>query len=246
MRALICLLGISVGATAAAAEPCVSPRFDQPLPGAENVVSHVSDVPSARFPAFWQTGTLDGARYTIFSTAEGRLRPLDQRQDWDLDITCDVAGQSCTTAARGVVPNAARATADWIGQCLISADPTPQPDVPPAPETPVALPPVPDLLATNVSGIEAPTQAEPDLDTAKTVETPVPTACGVDKTDEATDVATLQRLLTMAGTDPGPVDGFLGPKSFAAMEEFVEGANWGTSISDTIAVLDAHLCNAQG
>jgi hypothetical protein len=53
----------------------------------------------------------------------------------------------------------------------------------------------------------------------------------------------MQRLLVMAGEDPGPVDGFLGPKSFAAMEVFVQGANWGTPIPDVIDALDASLCD---
>ncbi|EET47479.1 hypothetical protein TR2A62_0675 [Thalassobium sp. R2A62] len=67
-------------------------------------------------------------------------------------------------------------------------------------------------------------------------------ACGRALADELTEAATLQRLLKMAGADPGPIDGFLGPKSFAAMDVFVEDAGWGTSISNTIELLDKHLC----
>lgn len=49
-------------------QACVSSTFDRSVPGAQNVVSHISDVPSVQFPAFWQEGTLDMYRYRIFQT----------------------------------------------------------------------------------------------------------------------------------------------------------------------------------
>ncbi len=74
-----------------------------------------------------------------------------------------------------------------------------------------------------------------------TPETSRPT-CGSASIDEVNQVAAMQRLLVIAGEDPGPVDGLLGARTFSAMEPFVQGADWNTSISDMIALLDSRLC----
>jgi hypothetical protein len=52
----------------------------------------------------------------------------------------------------------------------------------------------------------------------------------------------MQRLLLMVGSDPGPVDGFLGPRTFAAMDDFVEDSGWNTSTTDVITLLDKLHC----
>lgn len=217
--AFICTAALSVAATHTVADPCVGATFDRPLEGAINVTSYVSDVPSARFPAFWQEGILDGFRYKILASADGTLRPADPVQEWTIAISCDVSTLTCTLTNDGTPPPDAVAASNAIGQCLLGVEveeivPEPEPEIAPKDDAPIAP------------------------------QTPVATACGSASVSEATDVATLQRLLAMAGEDPGPADGFLGPKTFAAMEVFVEGANWDTSVPDVIALLDARLCGA--
>lgn len=208
-------------ATSAAAEPCVSTTFDRAVPGAQNTSSFVSDVPSAQFPAFWQTGMLNGYKYRIYATFEGSVRPTDRLQDWEISLSCDIAGQICTTVSVGAAPDDAVATAEKIGQCLLGKK-----DQASVPEPSYVAPP-----------------QETALEQSDSEPTPAPTACGADLVDEATDIAILQRLLTMAGHDPGPVDGLLGPKSFGALDAFVPDAGWGTSIPEAIALVDQHLCN---
>lgn len=218
MKIPICLFALCL-ANSATAEPCVSPTFDVPLPNAQGTESFVSDIPSAQFPAFWQRGTLDGYAYRIYASLEGTLRPVGRVPSWEITMSCDDTDQSCSIDTIGAPPQDAMATADKIGQCLLGQE---SGDAAPgnASDPDVAIAPAPDLAPA----AEAP--------------------CGAALVNEATDVATLQRLLTLAGRDPGPVDGFLGPKSFAAMEAFVPGAGWGTSIPATIAAVDEYLCSA--
>jgi len=224
MKKRILLIGLVGAASSALAEPCVTATFDRPLDDAENVAHYVSDVPSAQFPAFWQTGLLNGFRYKVFASSEGGLRPTDNLQDWEIAITCKMAGETCTLDIIGVPPQAANDTANIIGQCLLGIEQRAD-----LPETIIPVQPNPELPTS----VETEPQQAADLVT-----------CGVELVDEQTSVATLQRLLHMAGENPGPVDGFLGPKSFAAMESFVENPSWATSIPATIALVDRHLCEA--
>ncbi|MGJ8624491.1 MAG: peptidoglycan-binding domain-containing protein [Yoonia sp.] len=206
-------------AGAAAADPCVGPTFDRPLPGALDVKTFVSDVPSAQYPAFWQQGTLDGYRYVVFANLEGTLRSNNPLEEWGVTITCDAAAGACETTTSFTVPDAASAVTDRLAQCLLGAAPVSEPEPATEPE-PIA---------------------EPET-VAQAISAPEPAPCGLALVTEENDIATLQRLLTLAGQDPGPVDGFLGQQTFTAMNAFVPNADWGTSITDTIAVVDAFLC----
>lgn len=202
-----------------AADPCVSPTFDRPLPNATGVETFVSDVPSAQFPAFWQTGTIDSYQYRLFSNQEGDLRSSDPNADWSVEIACHAESQSCDTTVKGQASSEALKVADDLGQCLLGKN---------------------IIEATAVPVSEDSIAIEPQE--ASQQPAPAKTPCGTQIVNEETDVATMQRLLILLGEDPGPVDGFLGPASFKAMDAFVEDANWHTSITDVIVLLDTLHC----
>lgn len=236
-RAFLTLIAIVAAATQLAAEPCVSPTFDVPFPGATDVESHVTDLPSSAFPAFWQEGQLDGYAYKIFANATGVVRGGDQDMSWAIEMMCDVTGATCTFSQTGTPPETATVVAERIGECLV-------------PTTVIAE--APQELATSV--IDEVNTAEvvtsPALvmvDPAAETQTTEPTgACGTAITNELTDIATMQRLLVLLGEDPGPVDGFLGPQSFAAMEAFMSNPGWGTSIPEFVSALsELHCTQAQ-
>lgn len=202
------------------ADPCVSATFDLPFPDATGVQSFIADVPSARFPAFWQTGVIGGYQYRLFSNGEGEITASDPENGWTVEVTCQTEGQKCDVKAIGTAPAEVLQIADAMGQCLLGIEIA---QVAAAPEDPIA-----DTPVTQPADVVVPQNTE--------------IACGVAILNEATDIATMQRLLTLLGEDPGPVDGYLGPATFQAMDAFVDGSNWDTSITDTIAVLDALHC----
>ncbi|KQI70976.1 hypothetical protein AN191_14795 [Loktanella sp. 5RATIMAR09] len=223
-------LWLGLTASSLAAAPCVSGTFERPLPGATNVESHVSDVPSAQFPAFWQDGVVNGYAYTIFASAEGTLRPTDAFQDWELTITCDVSAQACEMSRVGVPPEGAEIVARSIGQCLLGAEV----------ET---VAPVP-VAATAVPATE-PVNTAIALEPIGTSETTAKVLCRAASVAETDDVAALQRLLVIAGENPGQVDGVLGPKSLAAIEAFSPGSSASRTVPELIALLETYLCGPQ-
>lgn len=209
-------------AAPALADPCVSATFDLPFPDATGVQSFIVDVPSARFPAFWQMGFIDGYQYRLFSNGEGEITASDPENGWTVEITCETSGQSCDVTAIGAAPAEVLQIADALGQCLLGIEIAQAQTIP---EDPIA-----DTPFTPPADVVAPRNTETEI------------ACGVATINEANDVATMQRLLILLGEDPGPVDGFLGPATFKAMDVFVEDSNWETSIIDVISVLDALHC----
>ncbi|AGI67013.1 hypothetical protein OAN307_c13250 [Octadecabacter antarcticus 307] len=213
-------------ATAVMAAPCVSATFDRPLPGATDVVSFVTDVPSVQFPAFWQQGHIGEFSYKIFSNAEGVLRPTGPAQDWSIEISCDGPTQACDLGPEGAPTEDALRIASILGQCLIHADIDKTDFMPPAEPAPVSTP----EDVADVIDVQATPNPAPKL------------SCGLFIINEATDEAVMQRLLVMAGSDPGPVDGFLGPRTFRAMDNFVVDSGWATSVDEVIILLDKLLC----
>lgn len=207
-------LATCVSASAVMAAPCVGTTFDLPFEGALDVQSYVVDVPSAQYPAFWQKGSLGDYAYVLYANGEATLRSRNPFEEWGVTVLCDAATQTCETSTNGTPPADTDAIANRLTACLLGNA------TPPVAPQPVTVPALPD---------PAPVRRDP-----------VP--CGLAAVDEETDIATLQRLLTLAGKDPGPVDGFLGTKTFQAMGDFVEDAGWGTSIPDAIASVDAVLC----
>ena len=211
--------------TQALAVPCVSPTFDVPFPGATDVTSHVSDLPSSTFPAFWQEGRLEGFAYKIFANGTGLLRSGPEDQLWRIDVICNPGAEDCTVAQTGASPEAALQVAKRIGQCFI---PTWRKD---------------DTQQTQTQTVVEPND---DVQDNETLTVAPASECGLDLGQEATEVATMQRLLTLLGEDPGPVDGFLGPKTFAAMAAFVDDPGWGTAIPNVIKDLaEQHCAQAQ-
>lgn len=220
--ALAYVVALCALASKIAAEPCVSETFELPLPEATSVVSHVSDVPSVLFPAFWQEGILQGFKYKIFASAVGTVRSTDIREDWVISITCDPFETSCVLSTDGEPPQSAVTVSNKIGECLLGTE-------------------VADEKVTDATpDIQSPESAnvEPSQDTPQTEAA----ACGSASIDEVNEIAVMQRLLVLAGEDPGPVDGLVGPRTFSAMEPFVAGADQNTSIPDVISLLDARLC----
>ncbi len=234
IRTIAALSIVVASTTQAWAAPCVSSTFDVPFPGATDVLSHVTDLPSSTFPAFWQEGRLDGFAYKIFANATGVLRSADADQPWIIEVSCDVSNETCAFSQLGPPPETAPRVAERIGECLVGTTSTAE--TPPEPAAPIA---------EDVSTVVAVTS--PALVVVEPVaEAPSPepnTACGLAITSESTDVATMQRLLIMLGEDPGPVDGFLGPQTFNAMEAFVSNPGWGSSIPELVIVLSEQHCS---
>lgn len=239
-RVLLAVCLCVVQTCAAVAAPCVSETFDQPFPGATDVQSHVSDVPSSRFPAFWQSGRFDGYSYRLFSNGEGHLKATNATSDWGIDIMCDAASGACDLKSNGTPPEGAVLVANLLGRCLTGADLGVADGVQPT-DTPNA-----DAAESN---------ATPAAEEAGSTENPpepsddpaiADNPCGRAVVNETTDIATLQALLVLAGSDPGPADGFLGPQTFKAMDDFIEDSGWDTSIPDMIDLLDGVLCGRAG
>jgi hypothetical protein len=122
VRLILNALWLGSIASPVAAAPCVSKTFDRPLPGAMNVEWHVSDVPSAQFPAFWQNGIINGYDYTLFAPADGLLRSTDAIHDWEITITCNASAQTCEMTRDGDPPPDVESVSRLIGQCLLGND----------------------------------------------------------------------------------------------------------------------------
>lgn len=221
IRTICTILMAGMLASQAVAAPCVSPTFDVPFPGATDVKAHVTDLPSSTFPAFWQEGRLEGYAYKIFANGTGLLRGGPDDQPWRIEVICDPVAEGCTVAQTGTSPEAALQLAERIGQCLI---PTWRED---------------DTQQTQTQTVVKPND---DVQDNETHSVALASECGLDLAQEATEVATMQRLLTLLGEDPGPVDGFLGPKTFAAMAAFVEEPGWGTAIQNVLMDLSDRHC----
>ncbi|UWR22014.1 peptidoglycan-binding protein [Sulfitobacter sp. S190] len=226
MRFILSVIVLVGSALQLGASPCVSPTFDIPFPGATDVTSHVTDLPSSAFPAFWQKGRVDGYAYKIFANATGVLRGGDPDMPWAIEIMCDASVETCALTQTGTPPQPATRVAERLGQCLVSPLPMSEAAEKPDQMTSQSNSPEPIAAAT----VEATTEERAS-------------PCGLAVVDELTDIATMQRLLVLLGEDPGPVDGFLGPKSFAAMNAFVSNAGWGTSIPELVNVLSERHCS---
>lgn len=226
MRALSAALALGMWTTQAAATPCVSATFDVPVPGATDVTSYVTDLPSPSFPAFWQKGRLDGYGYRIFADASGVVRGLGQYDEWAVELQCDPVSEACTFTRTGAPPEAAQRVADRLSHCLIPA--LAPVDAP----TQTRQPPSADIIAE--ARIEPAPQPVVEAE---------PEPCGIALIDEEAAIATLQRLLILLGEDPGPVDGFLGPNTFSAMAPFIDNPNWNTPIPDLLIELSIQHCS---
>lgn len=221
MRVLLSICAIAQLGMAAEgfAQPCVSSTFDTPMPGATNVISTVTDVPSVQFPAFWQQGDIEGFRYRLFSNGEGVIAPATADPSWRIEITCDVA-DSCSLSPIGSPPAEAITIADIVGQCLIRSD---------IEASDFKIEPTPTIEpAVAVVVVDEPPIVEPP--------------CGIETVTETNEVAALQRLLVIAGANPGAIDGLLGPNTFQALASYVDDPSWDISVPAAIATVDAAIC----
>lgn len=69
-----------------------------------------------------------------------------------------------------------------------------------------------------------------------------PLNCGLSLVPPGTPEFTLQRLLVLAGADPGPVDGAIGPKTNDAVLVVLGLAARNMDLQQSIAAVDAYLC----
>ena len=203
MRFILSLIVMMGGVNAAFAQPCVGPTFDAPLPDATDVRSHIADVRSALFPAFWQEGVIETYRYKIFSDRSGGLTAAGQDRTWDIGFTCSGADQACVIITAGTPPPDARAVVDRLTAC--------------------------------VRGVDLP---------VKTVvaQAPLRPLCRPVILDADNDIVAVQRMIVLAGADPGPVDGAWGPRTIAALRIVLDLPTAQIDIADAKAALRARSC----
>lgn len=192
------------------------------MPGATNVVTRQVDVPSPQFPGLWQEGVIAGYFYMLFANGEGVLQSARDAPDWAITFTCDEATKTCETVQeRNEAPADAAAIKERLERCFI------------APETagePIASAAPPQILEA----------LAPDTLPVKTEAPPSP--CGLGAVPEGPQGKTLQRLVVLGGADPGPIDGFLGKRTQAAIVELLGQKAQTMPIPEAIIALDQLLC----
>ncbi|MCF2904152.1 hypothetical protein L0666_04055 [Octadecabacter sp. CECT 8868] len=221
LTALILLGGASQGQ----ATPCVGNDFTIPLAGATNVTTHVADVPSPRFPGLWQEGTKDGFDYFLFANGDATLH-AGEDSEWRISFTCDDGSSECTFDTSGSPPEPAMQVAEQLKQCLQNGEIT-------------ALAAEPEEAI-----IEAETEEEsPVSDTditppaSQTAE-----ACGEETIDDDNLTRKLQRMLILAGADPGPVDGIFGDMTNVALVSVLGEPALLLSADDAIGAIQDLIC----
>lgn len=216
------LIAFSCLSSTAMSAPCTTEAFDRPFPGAMDVVSRVADVPSVRFPAFWQEGTIGAYPYKIFSNGEGRLQSARRHPDWIIGLVCD---EVCDVTTQGTPPENAVKIVAVIGECLLGADITE------------------DDVATAQSLVSVAQAVQPTAPQPVAVPSnPEVSVCTPPLVSEVSEAATFQRLLVIAGQDPGPVDGFLGPRTFLAFENIIDETATAISTTDAIKLVEDFIC----
>lgn len=147
---------------AMALPPCVGADLATPMPSATGVEWRAVDIPTARFSGIWQQGQIEGFAYRIFPDMTAIVFNERDNAGWRIDVLCAQAAP-CVEASVGSVPEAAKAAAKAIGECLI---PTPQ-----SPKVPVSAPVAPKQPALKTT-VEPPKPAP----TAAPVAKPTPPA----------------------------------------------------------------------
>lgn len=212
------------------AQPCVTQSFERPLPGARNVEVRQADVPSARFPAFWQEGLLFGYAYRIYPNATAELAAEFQRAAWRIDVTCDTDAGTCRYDTTGNAPPNGAGIAEILGACLLGSDVVGK-EVVPERQAVVAPPQAP---------VAAP-DPEPQPDPFE-VEVVARANCSKADMPEGNTVFVVQTLLIAAGQDPGPVDGLLGPATLGALNAYLGAAYDAATLAQAIEPLRRKIC----
>ncbi|WP_163850800.1 peptidoglycan-binding domain-containing protein [Pseudooceanicola aestuarii] len=245
--ALTLAAGLLIGVQAQAA-PCVGANFQRPLPGATGVETRFVDVPSPRFPGLWQEGRIEGHPYVIYANGEASLQEGRAEPRWSIFVLCDLDAGSCTQTAEGSPPAPAVTIATMLGQCFVApeqvvAAPVRAPDrvVIAPPSDGWALTPPPDpVFAPQDPGALAEAAGSLGAANAAAVEPTAP--CGLQTVPEGEPGITLQLLLVEAGVDPGPIDGFPGRRTRAALAEVLGAEAARMEIAAATTALSEHLC----
>ncbi|SPF81839.1 peptidoglycan-binding domain-containing protein [Pseudoprimorskyibacter insulae] len=101
------------------ATPCVTESFDEPLPGSQGMAYNQADVPTALFPAFWQTGWVNGFYYELYPNGYALLASGQSQAAWKIEVICNFEDRVCSTTEDGFLPKDAPDTAAMLGACLL-------------------------------------------------------------------------------------------------------------------------------
>ncbi|RJE78726.1 peptidoglycan-binding protein [Paracoccus sp. JM45] len=202
ISAILCAVALPVSVQAA---PCVGTAFDQALPGATEVQRHYADVPSARFPGLWQQGRAGGFVYRLFSDLSGSLADSRTAPQWQIDVLCDAAAQSCTQEIQGNPDPQAPDVASSLGRCLLGQEVSASDFQRRTPDAPNGLPEdagVPDTDRNLSSGAALATAAGADhnLTPDVTLTTPAP----ADANFDANRPAAIPEVAPNNATAPAP------------------------------------------
>jgi hypothetical protein len=119
LRACAVLAGlVFLPPAALALPPCVGTDLATALPKATEVAQNTLDVPAARFSGIWQQGQLNGFAYRIFPDLTAIVFDERANAGWRIDLICTEAAR-CQQTVVGTAPEAARAAAKAIGECLV-------------------------------------------------------------------------------------------------------------------------------
>lgn len=215
--------GIAIGFTCCgaslAAAPCVGTAFDQPFPEATNAVTRVVDAPSSQFPGLWQEGTIAGWPYRLFANGDGDIRSDQRALEWKISFMCPAGNDDCKLIETGAPPADAKRIANNLRNCVLGQPLNPNEIVAdPEPET------------ASVIGTEA-----QDITTQE--------PCGRALVSEQSETVALQRLIALAGGDPGPADGIIGPQTQEALKDVLGEQVVDLDVPNAIAQLNILLCN---
>lgn len=95
-----------------------------------------------------------------------------------------------------------------------------------------------DVLGRCLQGKHLKSSPKPEVTIAPKPEI----ACGLKQVENGPDGMLLQRLLVVAGVDPGPVDGLVGGGTRKALVEVLGAASNDLDIPAAVAALDRFLC----
>jgi hypothetical protein len=177
-----------------------------------------ANIPSSKFPDLWQEGFIDGYFYRVFVNGDGLLQSSRRIPDWQITITCDEASKICSRAVDGFVPpQQAFETAAKIENCLVGSKES-------------------ETTSSQVTKTAEQTgKADgPELSSQQ--------YCASETSAKEPEGVTVQKLLTLAGADPGPIDGFPGKRTRAAIVNLFGEEGQKMTIATAISKLKQMVC----
>ena len=216
MRNLFVLaVSIVIGETTfAVAEPCVGADFEKPFPGGRDVVTRRADVRSSLFPGVWQEGSVADLSYKLYGNGDAVVQAKPLQATWRLSYSCPQDGSLCGQDVQGAPPPEAFDLLDDLNTCYRNEKPA----------APTA----------SIDPIKVTEQNEADQVQAS--------PCGSATFSDEQDEVVLQKLLTLAGTDPGVADGIIGPKTTRALVDALGEIGPDLEVTKAIEMLDGILC----